>query len=61
MAEPETSTTNPIASFSDVEPPSFSNLSYNKQYDQLFSQPLNLRRPVPKPDKESQAFEEGSK
>ena len=45
----------------DVEPPSFSGLSYNNQHTQLFSQPLNLKRMVPKPEKDAQAGVEGAK
>ena len=37
-------------------------LSYSKQYDILYqSQPLNIKQVVPKPDKEAQAQEPGSK
>jgi len=36
-------------------------VSYNKQYDELFSRPLVLNRPVPKPSKEAQWTEEGAK
>lgn len=45
----------------DVQPPQMSELSYNKQYDQVFSQPLNLKRPVPKPVKDAQADEPGAR
>ena len=46
---------------SDVEPPSFSGLSYNAQYAQIFSQPLNLKRMVPKPEKDAQSGVAGAK
>lgn len=36
-------------------------MSYNKQYDKLFSEPLDTKKPVPKPDKAAQALEPGSK
>lgn len=38
-----------------------STLSYNKQYEQLFSEPLNLKRPVPKPVRDAQADEQGAR
>ena len=38
-----------------------SDLSYDAQYEEIFSQPLNLKRPVPKPVKEAQAGVEGAR
>jgi len=35
-------------------------MSYSKQYDKLFSQPLDTKKAIPKPDKEMQAQEEGN-
>uniref|UniRef100_A0A383W3P9 Fatty acid desaturase domain-containing protein n=1 Tax=Tetradesmus obliquus TaxID=3088 RepID=A0A383W3P9_TETOB len=48
---------------SDEEAPiPFSDLSYNKQYDELFKQqPLPLKQIVPKPNRSAQAQEPGSK
>jgi len=43
-----------------VEPPEMSELSYNKQHEEIFKKPLNLKRPVPKPVMEAQAHEEGA-
>lgn len=45
----------------DVQPPSFAELSYNKQHEMIFSEPLNLKKPVPKPMKDAQAQEPGAK
>ena len=49
----------------DVQPPTMSELSYNKQYEELFAghggENLNIKRPVPKPVLEAQAHEEGAK
>jgi hypothetical protein len=45
----------------DIMVPDFCDLSYNKQYDQLFAKDLNLKRPVAKPNKDAQALEEGVK
>ena len=39
---------------------SWSEMSYSKQYDKLFSQPLDTKKAIPKPDKEMQAQEEGN-
>jgi len=36
-------------------------MSYSNQYDKLFSQPLDTKKPVPKPAKDLQAAESGSK
>lgn len=43
-----------------VQPPNLSELSYSKQYDELYKQPLNIRKVVPKPSKEAQAQEPGA-
>ena len=40
--------------------PSWSEMSYSKQYDKLFSQPLDTKKAIPKPDKQMQAAEEGN-
>lgn len=39
----------------------WNSLSYNKQYDEIFSKPLNVKQPVGKPSKGAQAQEAGSK
>lgn len=40
----------------------FSQLSYNKQYEEIFKQrPLPLKKLLPKPSKDAQAHEPGSK
>lgn len=54
-------TDNPSSSGDDVQPPSMSDLSYNKQYDQIFGEPLNLKRAVAKPVRRAQAEESGAK
>ncbi len=36
-------------------------MSYNKQYDRLFSGPLDTKKAIPKPDKHAQALEPGSR
>lgn len=54
---PETSTIDPT---DPIRPPEMSDLSYNEQYEELFSKPLNLRRAVPKPVKDAQADVEGA-
>jgi stearoyl-CoA desaturase (delta-9 desaturase) len=52
---------NPTSS-EEEGPIPFSNLSYHKQYDELFKQqPLPLKQIVPKPDRSAQAEEPGSK
>ncbi len=36
-------------------------LSYSEQYDRLFSQPIDAKKPVPKPSKDAQQQEDHSK
>ena len=38
-----------------VAVPEWAGMSYDAQYDDIFSKPLNLRRVTPKPDAEAQA------
>lgn len=40
--------------------PDFGSLSYSRQYDVLFSQPLQVKKPVAKPSKDAQGEEPGS-
>lgn len=35
-------------------PKEFGQLSYSRQYDHLFSMPLDVKKPVPKPDPSAQ-------
>lgn len=50
----------PSQSTDPVQPPAFSQLSYSKQYDEIFSKPLNPKKVVPKPDRSAQAQEPGA-
>ena len=44
-----------------VQVPEWAGMSYDAQYDDLFSQPLNVRKVTPKPDPEAQAQVPGAK
>jgi stearoyl-CoA desaturase (delta-9 desaturase) len=60
---PEAEAAAPSADWSsddEVRPPTLSELSYNSQHAQLFAEPLNLKRPVPKPVRGAQADEPGA-
>ena len=40
--------------------PQWAEMSYSAQYDKLFSQPLDTKKPIPKPVREAMAKEEGN-
>lgn len=63
VASPQRLDETPVIQEDDIQPPQMSELSYNKQYEQLFnsSEELNLRKPVPKPVADAQADEAGAK
>ena len=46
---------------SSDQPINLNLLSYSAQYDRLFSQPIDAKKPVPKPDKQAQQEEEDAK
>ncbi|KAK9833143.1 hypothetical protein WJX74_008459 [Apatococcus lobatus] len=46
---------------SSDQPLNLNLLSYSAQYDRLFSQPIDAKKPVPKPSKEAQQEEEDAK
>lgn len=39
----------------EIMVPEWANMSYDAQYDDIFSKPLNLKKVTPKPDPKAQA------
>jgi stearoyl-CoA desaturase (delta-9 desaturase) len=45
----------------EVAPPNMAEMSYNEQYEEIFREPLNLKRPLPRPQRSAQADVQGAK
>lgn len=60
VAEVAIAEASPNQPIDPVQLPKMSEMSYSQQYDELYKKPLNIRKIVPKPNKDAQAKEQGA-